>query len=297
MFSAQRYLQVVTFVLTFGITGFPVYAQYSKFVGNVSHVEILSAHPWNTRHCEVEPDPDIGLPGGTNSSAQPTGNCDGSQSTRKPSISSCDQISSPGIPCGQLLEDQVGADLRKLGKPGQKIANARKRVLEILEGQNSCSEWFRLADPNPAATFRNLGYTLDMHGETYVHETRQDVSETIYRHPYVASVIQGSGPQATVTLNLNGAFFRSLGPAIEHPKDGGIFRLAGFKLMSVGPYAGDTYNAQLLTLLHEFGHVLDILPVDFNNIDGKSMKNSIEVLGHCRTEIESSVKHEKLRAR
>jgi len=37
--------------------------------------------------------------------------------------------------------------------------------------------------------------------------------------------------------------------------------------------------------LHEFGHVIDLLPLDFNNEDGKSLQNTAEVLRFWRAEI------------
>ena len=65
-------------------------------------------------------------------------------------------------------------------------------------------------------------------------------------------------------------------------------------MMGVGPYQGDSLKAQMLALLHEFGHVLDLLPLDFNNVDGKSVQNSLEVLRHCRAEIEAPAKKERI---
>jgi len=37
-------------------------------------------------------------------------------------------------------------------------------------------------------------------------------------------------------------------------------------------------------LLHEFGHVINLLPLDFDNVDGKSVQNTAEVLRYCRAE-------------
>ncbi len=174
--------------------------------------------------------------------------------------------------------------------------NARRRVVEILEGQNACSDWYRARDPNPAATFQTIGYALDDKGEKFVQETRENVSEVSFRHPYVASVMQATGSAATITLNAHGAFFKLVGPTIEHSKEGGILKMGGYKMMQVGPYPGDSAKARLLTLLHEFGHALDMLPVDFHNVDGKSMQNSLEVLRYCQTEIEAPAKDRNARS-
>src|SRR5207245_3766250 len=73
-------------------------------------------------------------------------------------------------------------------------------------------------------------------------------------------------------------------------KEGGLGTLGGPRLINVGPYAGDTVAAQTLVLLHEFGHVLNLLPVDFDNENGKSMQNTAEVLRFCRPEVESKVR-------
>jgi len=35
----------------------------------------------------------------------------------------------------------------------------------------------------------------------------------------------------------------------------------------------------MVTLLHEFGHIIDLLPEDARNLDGKSVKNTDAVLG------------------
>jgi hypothetical protein len=45
--------------------------------------------------------------------------------------------------------------------------------------------------------------------------------------------------------------------------------------------------AGTLALLHEFGHVINLLPLDFENEDGKSVENTAKVLRFCRAEIDS----------
>jgi hypothetical protein len=64
----------------------------------------------------------------------------------------------------------------------------------------------------------------------------------------------------------------------------------------VGPYAGDTLHAQVLALLHEFGHIVDLLPTDEGDLDGKSERNTAEVLRFCRAEVESKVRRNTLSA-
>jgi hypothetical protein len=183
--------------------------------------------------------------------------------------------------------DQIRTDLDAVGKDGRKISRARDKVLEILESENACTEWFREKDANPASTFRTLSFALDRKGEDSVQEFRDAGSAVIFRNPYVAKVFQGDGAYGTVTVNLNGAFFRPVAIVHRTLKDRTFFGLSGTRVLQVGPYEGDTLRAQILTLLHEFGHVLDILPQDLDNFEGRSVQNTNEVLRHCRAEIES----------
>ncbi len=192
--------------------------------------------------------------------------------------------------------DLVQEDLATKGKTGQKILRARERVLAILETENACSAWFREKDLNPAETFRTLNYAVDRHGEEFVHVSKDMGSDYIYRDPYVASVGQDTGAFATITLNAGGAFFHAQTTMLVVPKDGGQLGFGGPRSVNIGPYPGDSVAAQTLALLHEFGHVLDLLPTDFDNEDGKSMRNTGEVLRYCRAEIDSKVKGSTLTA-
>ena len=183
-----------------------------------------------------------------------------------------------------------------MGKPGQKILRAREKVLEILESENACTAWYREKDPFPAATFRTLGFALDGKGEEFVRESRDFGATIIFRNPYVARVFQADGPYGTVTLNVNGAFFYSLARVVELRKEGGPSDFRGARLLQVGPYTGDTLPAQVIALLHELGHVLDLLPADQDDHEGKSLKNTQEVLRHCRSVVESNLKRNTLNA-
>jgi hypothetical protein len=174
-----------------------------------------------------------------------------------------------------------------MGKPGQKILRAREKVLEILQTENACSGWFRDKDSNPADIFRTLSFEVDRKGEEFVLKSTDRSNMIIFRNPYVAWVIQGDGRYATITINTNGAFFSPMANMVEVWKEGGPASFRGSHRTNVGPYSGDTIRAQVLTLLHEFGHVLDLLPADENNVDGKSVQNTNEVLRYCRAEIES----------
>jgi hypothetical protein len=192
--------------------------------------------------------------------------------------------------------DSVSPVLEGLGKEGRKIFRARERVLEILETENACSAWYRQKDSNPGATFRTIGFEVDRNGEDTVLESRDGGPVVLFRNPYVASVIQGDGGNATITLNLRGAFFEVMAKVRGVHGEGGPFEFRGHRMVKVGPYIGDTLQAQVVTLLHEFGHALDLLPPDTDDVDGKSVQNTERVIRHCRTEVEGKARPKLLAA-
>jgi len=195
-----------------------------------------------------------------------------------------------------VQQDMVSGDLTAMGKAGQTILRARERVLDILQNENGCTDWFRKMDSNPAATFRTLSFALDYNGEQVVRESRDLGPLEIFRSPYVARVYQGDGSFATITLNVKGAFFAGFSRVIGVRKEGGPESYQGYRLLSVGPYAGNTLNAQVAVLLHEFGHLVNLLPIDEGDQDGKSVHNTSEVLRYCRAEVESKPKRSTLAA-
>jgi hypothetical protein len=192
--------------------------------------------------------------------------------------------------------DLVQEDLATRGKPGQKIQRARERVLEILQTENACSAWFREKDSNPAATFRTLNFEIDRNGEDSVRESKGSGGMSIFRSPYVARVIQADGSHGTITINTKGAFFSPVAMLFEVQWEGGPLMLRGTRSIGVGPYEGDTFHAQILALLHEFGHIVDLLPTDEDDRDGKSVQNTGEVLRFCRAEVELKGKRATLAA-
>jgi hypothetical protein len=189
------------------------------------------------------------------------------------------------------FRDLVQEDLATLGKPGQKILRARDRVLEILERENACTAWFREKDSNPAATFRTIRFVLDGKGQEYVLDIPDDHFKEMLHFPYVAKVIPGEGAYSSVIINKNGAFFFPMAAVVKgHREVGGLSYLSQ-RTLKVGPYWGDTLGAQVLALLHEFGHVVERLQDDGEDQGEKSAQNTNEVLRYCRTEVESTVKH------
>ncbi len=202
----------------------------------------------------------------------------------------------PLVPCNPAIrtaagcpepKDSVRDDLNTMGKQGHKILLARQRVLEILQTENACTEWYRSKDVDPAATFRTLTFALDRQGEAYVRHTNDSGEQDLFYSPYVARVIEGEGPYATITINVNGAFFYPAANVMKTRKDGGLLYFQGVRALRVGPYYGGTLHAQVLALLHEFGHVTDLLPADRDDYEGKSRQNTEEVLRFCRAALES----------
>ena len=74
---------------------------------------------------------------------------------------------------------------------------------------------------------------------------------------------------------------------LEVRKEGGPSDFRGRRIPRVGPFEGSTLQAQILALLHAFGHALDTLPTDENDVDGKSVLNTEEVLRFCGPDIKA----------
>jgi hypothetical protein len=189
--------------------------------------------------------------------------------------------------------DPVAGELSLLGKAGARIAQARAEVLSILHSENACTAWFETKDAAPADTFRSLSYSIDWRGPQDISQWEPQSQILIWRQPYVAQATQDGGPYTAITVNANGAFFRTLGNVEKVSLEGGPAQKGESRLLLVGPYAGNTPQAQIVTLLHELGHIVDLLPPDADNLDGKSVRNTDEVLQHCKTEIEAYSKHSR----
>jgi hypothetical protein len=212
-----------------------------------------------------------------------------------PAVNPCNPGSAARAGCPSP-NDPMQVQLDAMGKAGQKISRAREKVLEILETENACRAWFQEKDSNPAATFRTLSFQLDQHGDDFVLESRDKGPMNIFRSPYVAKVIQGDGAYGLITLNTKGAFFSVQARVFEVRKEGGPANPRGTRLLRVGPYDGDTLSAQVVTLLHEFGHVLDLLPADQDNVDGKSVENTNEVIHLCSAAVDAQTRRSFLSA-
>lgn len=298
MYTARRSVQAVVALVLSGVVSAPTFSQSARFLGVEAHsVRLLGtslpAHP-----CSLRSDsPLAALSGDIPLSGNSASSC-GFQAppADRPSPSApCNLVTQSTHPCS-ASSDIVRDDLDAMGKQGQIILRARDKVLEILQTENACSAWYRAKDPNPAATFRTLTFALDRDGDIYVRTTPEAGGIQLIRNPYVASVEQAGGINSTVTINVNSAFFFSVANVVDDRFEGGPLSFRGSRPINVGPYTGGTFRAQVVTLLHEFGHVIDLLPIDHDDYEGKSRQNTAEVLLACRAQVESKEKPRALLA-
>jgi hypothetical protein len=189
--------------------------------------------------------------------------------------------------------DSVDAQLATLGERGIAIAVAREKVLEILQAENSCSAWFRQADPDPPGVFKGLHFALDPHGPSYIIGSRADYGQQLFKHPYAASVLENAGRGAVITLNAHGPFFVGAAEVLEQDLFGVALRPAGWRSLLIETYTGNTLAAQMTTLLHELGHVVGRIPADFDESSGQSGRNTAEVLHYCRPQIKASMRADR----
>lgn len=183
--------------------------------------------------------------------------------------------------------------LAALGRQGLEIQQARDTVLTILGSDNVCTEWFQTKEPDPAHVFASLVFSIDRQGQADVFEVERENLMALFLEPYVASATQDGGPRTTITINAAGAFYRTQGNVQKRVSQAGPGQWHGTHFLTVGGYLGDTLPARIVTLLHELGHVIDLLPWDGDNLDGNSVRNTDEVLRHCRPEIETIVRSAK----
>src|SRR5262249_1978638 len=114
-----------------------------------------------------------------------------------------------------------------------------------------------------------------------------------YYEPYVAHTGQNVGWGSTITINAKGAFFKDWAPVRIIGNDSGQGYVKAFMKLIVGNFGGASREARVLTLLHELGHVLDMLPVDAHVPSGPqlSTQNTGVVLQHCGAQIRHLAKH------
>lgn len=289
MYTARRSVQAVLALLLSGVVSVPTFSQSTRFLNAEVHsihrralssaANTSSSNGVNSLDSLPGDIPALGAP--LPSFRQPLLRAD-----RPAPAAPCNLATQAMHPCS-ASSDIVRDDLNAMGKQGQIILRARDKALEILQTENACSAWYRTKDPDAAATFRTLTFALDRKGDLYIRTTSEPGGIQLIRNPYVAQVVQGEGANATVILNVNGAFFFSMGTMVDDRLEGGPVSFRGARPIQVGPYAGGSFRAQVLALLHEFGHVIDLLPMDRDDYEGKSRQNTADVLRACRAQVES----------
>jgi hypothetical protein len=132
--------------------------------------------------------------------------------------------------------------------------------------------------------FRSLHYELDRQGTSHIDRVRGEFGVTHFKHPWAAMSNESAGRNSSISLNVYGPFFIRQSRVIDSE---GTTRLT-WHVLNVGFYEGDTNEARVTILLHELGHIIERLPEDNDPWDGQSSRNTIEVLQHCKREIDRS---------
>lgn len=201
--------------------------------------------------------------------------------------------STPTIYAASLTTaDPVAEELLGMGPEGETIQLARGEVIAILSESNSCSAWFLSAEPEVVEKFRSLRFVVDPNGIGEIRKVEAQRDEPGYYQPYVARTGQNVGWGSTIALNAHGAFFRKDAPVrvVSQLDEPGYF--ASFRPLVVGGYPGATLQARILTMLHELGHIVNLLPVDAGVPSGPilSVHNTEQVLHYCGSQIRAHKK-------
>jgi hypothetical protein len=187
--------------------------------------------------------------------------------------------------------ERVVLELSALGKQGEEIARARGRVLEILQQDNGCAAWFKESDPDPAEVFRSLHFELEKSGPSRIYGRRDLGRGLLLKHPWGAKSFESAGRNSVILLNANGPFFNRTSIVVQQDAGGILSPPSGSLLLWVSSYAGDTLEAQIVIMLHELGHITDRLPEDDDSWDGRSSRNTAEVLQHCKAETQAAARN------
>jgi hypothetical protein len=174
------------------------------------------------------------------------------------------------------------------------ILHARGAVLKVLQNENSCSAWFRRADPSAADTFASLIYIVERTGRTQVIREVGYNGKWIEHGPYVASTFQGTGAGTLVKINSNGAFFQVQGILMNVPWENSTPRETNtLRTIHAGPFEGATLPAQMISLLHELAHVVGAIPVDGDSPKGmlRSEENTEKVARFCSAAVKDIARH------
>ena len=192
--------------------------------------------------------------------------------------------------------DPTSEELIRMGANGEAIQQARAEVLALLSQSNSCSGWFLSAEPDVVEKFRSLRFVVDEKSSGDIRKLENSPDGSGYYQPYVALTGQNVGWGSSITLNAHGAFFKKDAPVLLISRSDELGHYVSFRNLEVGDYPGATLPARILTMLHELGHVVNLLPLDARVPSGPllSVRNTEEVLRHCGTQIRAHKKLSKI---
>jgi len=226
--------------------------------------------------------------------AQPSGRAAHNRSCEKNGFPPDTNSSDPEPPVAALEGEvqpsqdaqEIMMELSGFGKYGDTIARARGQVLEILQRGNACSAWFQEADHDPIGVFRSLHFELIVSEPSYIYGIRDGDRGHLYMHPWAARSMENGGRNSVIQLNVNGPFFSRTAILMQQKSIGTLAHASGYRQLVISSYTGDTPKAQLTILLHELGHIVGRLPEDDDSWDGRSSRNTLEVLRHCKNAID-----------
>jgi hypothetical protein len=184
--------------------------------------------------------------------------------------------------------DPVQGELAAMNKPGVTVARAREQVLVILQTENACSAWFRQTTPDSAEVFRSLHYEIEQDRPSYVSRITDAQGRERLKHPWGARSAQNAGRNSLIELNTDGPFFSSVSLIMQVDPAGALVRPNGYRVLTVAAFRGNTTEGRVTILLHELGHIVGRLPEDADSWDGHSLRNTEEVLRHCKHDIRAT---------
>jgi hypothetical protein len=165
------------------------------------------------------------------------------------------------------------------------LQRAREQTLAILQSDNACSAWFREADGDAAEVFESVHYQIERDSLSYVFRATDTRGEELYKQPWVAQTYESTGRNSTVRLNSHGSFFNLSSQVVVLDPGGVPVQFEGYRVLTIASFRGNTAEAQITTLLHELGHIIGRIPEDDDSWDGRSARNTEEVLRNCKKEI------------
>ena len=183
---------------------------------------------------------------------------------------------------------------KKLEKQIVELEDTKRRVASILREENGCSAWFREADPDPASVFESLHIEIGKKNREFVLRSTTQAGDRTYKHPWGARSNQLAGRNSVVEINPSWPFYVLSLPVMEIGGGGGLVSFEGHRILTVGGFAGDTPEARLAMLLHELAHVIGRIPQDDDSWDGRSTRNSEEVIRNCKSEIQNFARDSRI---